>query len=256
MAGMSLQRRITRTELARAVASLAASGAVHVALAAALVGWLGGKLLLPETAGQQHVVSLEAVFSQPQALLVADDSPELDAPVVITPDEARIAERHFVRESTQIEGTPQAVPEPSETPPVPPAELARAAKAEEAEPTTSAQARKLPRQQSSSSPAPASTASAPQVAGTNATLPPEMLANMPPSYPNEAVRNGWRGTVVLRVLVTIEGTAGEVTLVTSSGYPVLDAAAVRAVRGWKFRPAMRDGVPVEMTVRAPITFAL
>jgi TonB family protein len=63
---------------------------------------------------------------------------------------------------------------------------------------------------------------------------------------------GTEGTVRLRVLVKLDGTVQEVAVTSSSGSPVLDRAAVAAVRRWLFIPATRDGDPID----AYATFAI
>ncbi|GGG21747.1 hypothetical protein GCM10010964_07420 [Caldovatus sediminis] len=75
-------------------------------------------------------------------------------------------------------------------------------------------------------------------------------------YPPESERRGEQGTVVLLLHVDAQGQVAEVTLLSSSGYPALDRAAIAAARQWRFRPALRDGRPVGSTVRAPVTFRL
>jgi protein TonB len=51
--------------------------------------------------------------------------------------------------------------------------------------------------------------------------------------------------------VAPDGSVASVDVEQSSGYPLLDQAAVKAIRGWHFLPAMRDGsgVPSEMPMR-------
>jgi protein TonB len=75
-------------------------------------------------------------------------------------------------------------------------------------------------------------------------------------YPPESERRGEQGTVVLLLHVDAQGQVAEVTLLSSSGHPALDHAAIAAARQWRFRPALRDGRPVGSTVRAPVTFRL
>lgn len=77
-----------------------------------------------------------------------------------------------------------------------------------------------------------------------------------PRYPGKARRAGWEGTAVLKVLVDPEGAAGRVTVDRSSGFDVLDAAAVKAVRHWKFHPARRGIDAVSSWVRVPVAFKL
>ena len=76
------------------------------------------------------------------------------------------------------------------------------------------------------------------------------------TYPPESERRGEQGTAVLLLRVDAEGRVAEVSLAASSGYRALDRAALEAARRWRFRPAVREGRPVESTVRAPITFRL
>lgn len=83
-------------------------------------------------------------------------------------------------------------------------------------------------------------------------------ANAPaPAYPGAAIRGNLQGTVLLEVLVGEDGRPVDVRIHTSSGHRVLDAAARRHVlRQWTFRPAMRDGRPVQAIGIVPIDFTL
>lgn len=82
------------------------------------------------------------------------------------------------------------------------------------------------------------------------------LNNPEPAYPSRARREGLEGTVRLAVLVTADGHAGKVEIRQSSGAPVLDEAALTAVRSWRFVPAKRGREPVEDWVQIPIVFRL
>lgn len=82
------------------------------------------------------------------------------------------------------------------------------------------------------------------------------LRNPPPRYPPAARRNGDEGTVMLRVRVTADGAAAQVELDRSSGFPLLDGAALDAVRGWRFVPARRGTRSIEDWVRVPVVFRL
>jgi TonB family protein len=65
--------------------------------------------------------------------------------------------------------------------------------------------------------------------------------NMQPPYPATAVAGGEEGSVILEVLVTPDGKVAQTRLYDSSGFNDLDNAAIAAVMGWKFIPAMRNG---------------
>ena len=82
------------------------------------------------------------------------------------------------------------------------------------------------------------------------------LRNPPPRYPLTARRAGEQGTVTLRVLVTPDGMASRVAVEKSSGSPYLDAAALEAVKAWRFTPARRGAEVIESWVLVPIVFRL
>lgn len=82
------------------------------------------------------------------------------------------------------------------------------------------------------------------------------LNNPRPSYPMAARRMGWEGRVVLNVEVLAEGSCGIVNVFQSSGHEVLDNAAMRAVKSWRFTPARHVGQAITQWVRIPIPFIL
>ena len=76
----------------------------------------------------------------------------------------------------------------------------------------------------------------------------------PPAYPLELACDDIGGKVVLALTVGPEGTVTGVQTRQGSGQPALDAAALEAVRDWRFRPATRNGEPVEVQITVPMTF--
>lgn len=80
--------------------------------------------------------------------------------------------------------------------------------------------------------------------------------NPPPVYPRRARRRGYQGRVVLRVRVRANGSSAAIDVFKSSGYTLLDRAAVRAVRTWRFAPARRAGVAVPAVIAVPVRFRL
>lgn len=78
----------------------------------------------------------------------------------------------------------------------------------------------------------------------------------PPDYPARAVELDLTGTVVIRALLDPEGDPRDARVHRSSGHPMLDAAAVAAVRRWAFEPAARDGRRIEAWVEVPVHFRL
>jgi protein TonB len=84
----------------------------------------------------------------------------------------------------------------------------------------------------------------------------DYLDNPAPIYPGSSRRQGEQGRVMLRVLVNVAGTADEVQVRTSSGFPRLDESARDTVRRWRFVPAKRGAEPVAAWVLIPISFRL
>ncbi len=81
-------------------------------------------------------------------------------------------------------------------------------------------------------------------------------SNRKPAYPALSRRYGEQGTVVLRVLVQADGSAGAVEIKSSSGHRLLDESALSTVRGWRFTPATSDGKPVAEWYQLAIPFKL
>lgn len=88
------------------------------------------------------------------------------------------------------------------------------------------------------------------------TATPLYRKNPPPAYPGLARKRGYEGTTILRVLVNETGLVDTVRVATSSGYELLDKAALQAIAGWSFAPATRNDRPVTMWVMIPVRFAL
>ena len=78
--------------------------------------------------------------------------------------------------------------------------------------------------------------------------PPKKIADVRPIMPEDAVRTGIRGIVVIEVTIDVDGTVKDARVLRS--IPMLDVAALDAVRQWRFEPTTIDGrtVPVIMTV--------
>ena len=82
------------------------------------------------------------------------------------------------------------------------------------------------------------------------------LNNPAPVYPEIAMDNGWEGKVLMKVHVLANGRPDTVSVVKSSGKPVLDSEAVRTVKKWLFAPAKRGTTPIDGWVTVPISFNL
>lgn len=78
----------------------------------------------------------------------------------------------------------------------------------------------------------------------------------PAAYPRRARDLNQQGEALIRVRLDGEGNAEEVQLWKSSGFVLLDNAALAAARRWQFEPARRNGMPVIAWVQIPVRFSL
>jgi TonB family protein len=85
--------------------------------------------------------------------------------------------------------------------------------------------------------------------------PPKAVSAPDPSFSEEARRAKYRGTVVLSLSVDKTGQARNVRIVRPLGMG-LDQKAVEAVSTWQFRPATKDGEPVDVRIDVEVAFNL
>ena len=101
---------------------------------------------------------------------------------------------------------------------------------------------------------------APPVAGTRRDGPaleasPKVLRQVLPEFPAEAREQGWQGRAYVNIVVGADGRVADARIRSSSGYAVLDEAALQAVRQWQFSPALgKDGKPVQGLMQVPMHF--
>ena len=86
---------------------------------------------------------------------------------------------------------------------------------------------------------------------------PVMLNAEPPfRYPSSLYDRKIQGNVVLRLFIDSTGRVWpESTLVAeTSGFPALDSAAVRGSEALQFKPAIKNGAPMNVRVAFPVFF--
>ena len=88
------------------------------------------------------------------------------------------------------------------------------------------------------------------------TARPDYAYNPQPEYPILLREQDVGGVVWLRVWVDSEGRPGEIKLAKGSGFRLLDDAALRAVRQWRFIPARTGEQKLASWVEFPIRFTL
>jgi protein TonB len=70
------------------------------------------------------------------------------------------------------------------------------------------------------------------------------------------MRAGEQGTVVVLAQIDVYGQVTDARVVRHSGSIILDRAAPKEVRSWKFEPALHDGRPVVASVEVPVSYRL
>ncbi len=85
---------------------------------------------------------------------------------------------------------------------------------------------------------------------------PNYLKNPEPVYPELARRRRQEGLVLLAVKITAQGRAERVEIKKSSGFSLLDNAAVEAVCDWEFQPARIGSLALESEIDVPVRFEL
>ncbi len=82
----------------------------------------------------------------------------------------------------------------------------------------------------------------------------KLLNRVAPDYPAEARKARIEGTVMLHVILSVEGVPKEIIVV--SGDPALVPAATDAVRQWRYQPTLLNSKPVEVDTTIQVVFQL
>jgi protein TonB len=83
---------------------------------------------------------------------------------------------------------------------------------------------------------------------------PRKIRDVAPEYPVLARSTGAHGVVVIEATIDVDGNVVETRVLRSVS--LLDAAAVDAVRHWKYTPARLNGAPVSVLVTVTVNFVL
>jgi TonB family protein len=93
--------------------------------------------------------------------------------------------------------------------------------------------------------------SAPVRVGGNLKTPGKVL-HVPPVLPAEARQAGITGVVILEIVIAPDGMVRDAKVLRS--IPPLDAAALEAVRQWRYEPTLLNGVPVPVIMTVTVSF--
>lgn len=233
--------------LAQSLRAPAIGIAISVALHALLWGMWSAESPRPEPPVTPAKVIEVALVAAPPAAAPTPRQPEVKPPPPPPPPSPPKAEKPPEKPVPRKPDKPKPKPAPKKPAQVEPArvESAAAAVAAPAAPVATAAP-------SEAKPA-AAPAPQPYVA---ASYKDASLKNPPTRYPPIALERRWEGRVVLRVQVLPSGSAGEISIESSSGHEILDNATIDQVKGWHFLPARRGDQAVASWVIVPIEYKL
>jgi protein TonB len=76
-----------------------------------------------------------------------------------------------------------------------------------------------------------------------------------PAYPEQVKREGIQGTVKLTIVINEEGFVYEAKG-NPENNPLLEKAAIPAVKRWRYSPLLMKGLPVAMETPVTVDFSL
>jgi protein TonB len=82
----------------------------------------------------------------------------------------------------------------------------------------------------------------------------KLIRQVRPRYPVLALQARIQGTVILEAIISKQGSVENLRVI--QGHPLLIKRALEAVREWRYRPTVLNGVPVEMVTRITVRFNL
>ncbi|HTW33998.1 MAG TPA: energy transducer TonB [Rhizomicrobium sp.] len=71
-------------------------------------------------------------------------------------------------------------------------------------------------------------------------------------YPSASLRLRQQGETLVGFKITTDGAVTDVIVLSSSGYDMLDQAALQCAAKWRYKPAKQDGVPIAVPWRAVV----
>ncbi|MDB6031056.1 MAG: TonB family protein [Verrucomicrobiales bacterium] len=214
-----------------------------------------------------HFLPVESV--KEKGLVIVAAAPSVRDPTPDKPVQSQVAKASLPASAPPIEQQPVATPEPAPAAilPLPLATPELLVTKTTSQPLTPAlQAPNQPSSigsegvQSAASPSSESSTQSVSVnlrpSGGFINARPRSKFSPEPLYPVAARRRGLEGLVTLRLLVNASGKADRVEIAKSSGFSLLDEAAIAAVKRWDFEPGERAGKPAASQVDIPIRFRL
>jgi len=91
------------------------------------------------------------------------------------------------------------------------------------------------------------------VAAAGVITAPIALVKSDPAYPQEFIEDRTEGTVTLYAIIRANGTVTDIAIIRSL-QQVLDENAKKALARWRFRPAEKNGIPIDIEAVIQVPF--
>ena len=82
---------------------------------------------------------------------------------------------------------------------------------------------------------------------------PQLISRAPANYPSEAAKAKMDGVVLLQITVAIDGSVRNPRILKGLGFG-LDEEALKSVLQWRYKPARKNGQPIESQVTISLGF--
>lgn len=205
---------------------------------------------------------------EPEKEQEPEKEPEEAPEPVPEPEEEQKPEKEQEEEpelKEELEPLPEPLPEqmPEPTPEPLPEQMPTPTPTPEPAPTPEPEPEKTPEPVPAPTPVPAPEPApvpppppAPAPVQARIDAPPRLTQAIKPDYPKGARQRGEEGDVALELAIDAGGRVEAVAVAASSGFPELDAAAVRAAGKARFIPAKSGRVAVPSAARITVNFRL
>lgn len=87
-------------------------------------------------------------------------------------------------------------------------------------------------------------------------LPTAPMSMVFPKYPEQARVRGWEDVVVVRYIIGTNGRVRDVIILSKPERDLFEKITVKALRNWRFKPLVKNGVPQEIVHELTIYFRL
>ena len=84
----------------------------------------------------------------------------------------------------------------------------------------------------------------------------KLISQVKPMYPENAQRGGIEGTVLLHAVIATDGSLLSIGVTNTLADPELAAAAIDAVKQWRYQPTLLNGEPVEVVTTISVNYRL